>query len=185
MTGRQPDSATGTRTPRLVGTTAALGLVALLALIFTGLQPAAATSDSRLPSTASFRSGAALAGASYNNKLPYESGCGSGAYVITSKAIMGGTASMVYSPRCQTNWIEWWGPKRLIKKKMVPGFQDNAAGQTAWENDVATWSYSRMLYAPGNTKVTGSFYIFPGTQPTSSQWWQVRCGARCDWIHVN
>ncbi|MBU2698818.1 hypothetical protein [Pimelobacter sp. 30-1] len=122
------------------------------------------------------------AGSSYNNTLPYETGCGSGAYVITSKALPGGTASMVYSPRCGTNWMEWYGDARWTHKGM--GFS-RTSGWTTNEADKASWSYSRQIYAPGSTVAWG--HITTVVSPSSpanayQQEWYVKCGATCSWI---
>lgn len=118
----------------------------------------------------------ALSGSGYNNTLPYQQGCGQGAYVITSKAILGGTVSMVYSPKCQTNWLEWYGPKRFTSKKMVQ------PTTTANENDTATWSYSRQVYAPGTTVARGEIYVWADAAGSWSQGWSVRCGSTCEWV---
>jgi len=115
-----------------------------------------------------------------DNTLPYPSGCGSGAYVITSKAILGGTASMVYSPTCQTNWLEWYGPYRYTWKRMYQPVT------TAAEIDTATWSYSRQVYAPGATVARGEIIVWvDNTGLHGSQWWSVRCGTTCEWVLVN
>lgn len=107
--------------------------------------------------------------------LPYAS-CGSGAYVISSKAILGGTASMVYSPTCQTNWLEWYGPVRFTSKKM---FEPVATGT---ENDTASWSYSQQVYAPGATVARGEIWVWANAAGTSAQGWSVRCGTTCQWV---
>ncbi len=121
----------------------------------------------------------ALTGSQYNNTLPYEQGCGQGAYVITSKAIFGGTASMVYSPKCQTNWIEWYGPSRFTSKTM------HNPARTAAENDTAGWSYSRQVYAPGATVARGEIIVWGNAAGSGSQWWSVRCSSTCQWALVN
>lgn len=118
----------------------------------------------------------ALSGSGYNNTLPYQVGCGNGAYVITSKAILGGTASMVYSPTCQTNWLEWNGPHRFTSKKMYQ------PATTAAENDTASWSYSRQVYAPGTTVARGEIYVWADASGSWSQGWSVRCGSTCEWV---
>lgn len=118
----------------------------------------------------------ALSGPGYNNTLPYESGCGQGAYVISSKAILGGTVSMVYSPSCQTNWLEWYGPVRFTSKKMVQ------PASTSSENDTASWSYSRQVYAPGTTVARGEIYVWTDASGTGAQGWSVRCGSTCAWV---
>ncbi len=119
----------------------------------------------------------ALSGSGYNNTLPYQQGCGQGAYVITSKAILGGTVSMVYSPKCQTNWLEWYGPNRFTSKKMVQ------PATTANENDTATWSYSRQVYAPGTSVARGEIYVWvDNTGMNGAQGWSVRCGSTCEWV---
>ncbi|WP_146082653.1 DUF2690 domain-containing protein [Rathayibacter sp. AY2B3] len=122
----------------------------------------------------------ALSGSGYNNTLPYQQGCGRGAYAISSKAILGGTVSMVYSPTCQTNWLEWYGPSRYTSKKMYQPVQ------TAAENDTASWSYSRQVYAPGATVARGEIYVWvDNTGRNGSQAWSVRCGSTCEWVQFN
>ena len=117
----------------------------------------------------------ALSGAQYNNTLPYQTGCGSGAYVISSRAILGGTVSMVYSPTCQTNWVEWYGPVRYTNKKMWNPVT------TAAEADTASWSYSRQVYAPGTTVARAEIYVWGDSSGTWSQGWSVTCGSTCSW----
>lgn len=120
---------------------------------------------------------AALSGSQYNNTLPYQTGCGQGAYVISSRAILGGTASMVYSPRCGTNWLEWSGPYRTTYKTMYQPVK------TATEKDTASWSYSRQVYAPGATVARGEIYVWVDNSGLSgAQGWSVRCGSTCTWV---
>ena len=119
----------------------------------------------------------ALTGSQYNNTLPYPTGCGQGAYVITSRAILGGTASMVYSPRCGTNWIEWWGPYRTTVKTMYQ------PAKTSTETDTASWSYSRQVYAPGTAVARGEIWVWvDNTGYSGAQGWSVRCASTCSWV---
>lgn len=135
----------------------ALPLVAGLSLV--GAQPASAVS-----------------GSGYNNTLPYETGCAAGAYVITSRAILGGTVSMVYSPRCTTNWVEWYGPQRHTTKTMVQ------PAKTSSETDTAGWSYSRQVYAPGATAARAEVWVWGNAAGTYAQGWSVRCSTTCSWV---
>lgn len=119
----------------------------------------------------------ALSGSGYNNTLPYETGCGAGAYVISSRAIHGGTVSMVYSPGCGTNWVEWYGPVTWTQKGMT-----NGSVSTTKEQDYAGWSYSRQIYAPG-TEIAGGLILF-GYGDSISEGWTVTCGSTCSWNRV-
>lgn len=121
---------------------------------------------------------AALSGTGYNNTLPYDTGCGSGAYVISSKAISGfGTASMVYSPSCGTNWMEWYSPGTNYYVWKSTGVNGS---WTTVEKDWGAWSYGRQMYAPGTTVATGSITI-AGSTVGWYQNWNVTCSSTCTW----
>lgn len=105
----------------------------------------------------------------YFNTDPYTTGCGKGAYIITSKAVPGGTAFVAFSPKCKTNWVEYSGKNQWTTKsiKRHPGW-------TRFEKDKAGWSYSMQVYAPGNTTVNG--YISVGGKE-----FHVTCSTKCSW----
>lgn len=123
----------------------------------------------------------ALSGSGYNNTDPYATGCGGGAYVVSSKNLGGwGTGSMVYSPKCGTNWVEWYAPgtNYYIWKWM------QAPVGTTVEYDWGSWSYGRQVYAPGNTVATGNITIARSTVGWAQQW-RVTCGSTCTWQRID
>lgn len=124
----------------------------------------------------------AQSGSGYNNTLPYETGCGSGAYVISSQRpwANGPIMSMVYSPRCGTNWVEWYAPDtNYYVQKWMWG-----PVQTTSENDWGSWSYSRQVYAPGTTVAKGAI-TFGQSTIGWMQNWSVVCGSTCTWTRVD
>lgn len=119
----------------------------------------------------------ASAAPGHYNTDPYLTGCAASRYAIAPAVPKaGGWLTTMYSTQCQTNWVEWSGPKTCTMKRIqAPG-----AGQswTKWENDSASWSYSMQVYAPGNTKIDIEYAITPS-------WFQGgRCGGQAwDYSH--
>lgn len=56
------------------------------------------------------------AAASHFNTNPYKTGCSASAYVLSSKAVSGGTARVMVSRKCGTNWIEYVGKSQKTTK---------------------------------------------------------------------
>lgn len=113
--------------------------------------------------------GTAQAAPHHHNTLPYPTGCGANAVVISRHHFAGGTASVVYSRNCGTNWIEWYGPAIETGKGISAG--------TNWalpEWDYTRWAYSRQVSAPGSTPIDG--WIWAGNQG-----WDVHCEWTCTW----
>lgn len=113
---------------------------------------------------------AAQAAPSHHNTDPYNSGCGSSAYVMSSRSVPGGTISAVVSDTCGTNWMEYYGSTQWANKRAY----SDEMGATGWENDYASWSYSMQVYAPGTTYFEGNVQIQGVT-------YKVICGASCRW----
>ncbi len=114
--------------------------------------------------------GVAQAAAHHHNTLPYDVGCGGNLFVLSRHNIAGGTASLVYSRTCGTNWIEWYGPAvRTFKYISVNG------NSTAPEVDYTRWAYSRQVYAPGNTPTTAYISV------NSQEGWVANCASSCSW----
>ena len=80
--------------------------------------------------------GTASAAPHHHGTLPYPTGCGRNAVVISRQNMAGGTASVVYSRTCGTNWIEWYGPAIYTYKTL------HAGGRWAgYEEDYTGWDY--------------------------------------------
>lgn len=112
----------------------------------------------------------------HTNTLPYETGCGGNVYRLSSKNMGGGTATIVYSRTCGTNWIEYYGPARETVKNMWTSW-GNAQTWNEW--DYTGWAYSRQVYAPGNSRVVGfiGFVNSSGRLET----WEANCSSSCTW----
>ncbi|RRD50516.1 hypothetical protein [Arachnia propionica] len=118
--------------------------------------------------------GTAQAAPHHHNTLPYPTGCGRNAVVISRQNMAGGTASVVYSRNCGTNWIEWYGPAITTAKSIYAG--------TSWtipEWDHTRWSYSRQVSAPGSTPIGALIQVFPSNGPMED--WGVSCQWTCTW----
>jgi len=118
---------------RLTGTLAAVAIIAATTLFGVAAPASAAT----------------CSGTGCNNTDPYTTGCNSGASLIHTYYTAGGRFDMFYSGTCSTNWIQWTGPNICTWKRV----QSSYGTWTTWENDHATWSYSRQIYAPGTAWV--------------------------------
>jgi hypothetical protein len=111
-----------------------------------------------------------LAAASHENTNPYSTGCMTGSYAISSKAVSGGTVSIMVSDKCATNWVQYSGATQSTTK------YGKAAGKN-WTNtevDYAAKSWSLQSYAPGTTAYTGVIKI--GNTTTTAT-----CGNGCTW----
>lgn len=118
--------------------------------------------------------GTAQAASHHFDTLPYPSGCGRNAVVISRQNMAGGTASVVYSRNCGTNWIEWYGPAITTAKSISA---ENRWTQPEW--DSTGWAYSRQVSAPGSTPITGWIKVF---RPSGfAEHWQVECQWTCTW----
>ncbi|MDO5067459.1 MAG: hypothetical protein Q4D96_09295 [Propionibacteriaceae bacterium] len=118
--------------------------------------------------------GAASAAPHHHGTLPYPTGCGANAVVISRQNMAGGTASIVYSRTCGTNWVEWYGPAIRTVKSTYAG--------TSWttpEWDHTRWAYSRQVSAPGSTPIEAFIQVFPPNGPMED--WGVRCQWTCTW----
>ncbi|MHC6222200.1 DUF2690 domain-containing protein [Arthrobacter sp. MMS24-S77] len=104
---------------------------------------------------------AASASEWHSGRDPIQTGCTSGSYVVASWPMVNqkynqtqGQMQLMYSPGCQTNWINIYGNvagnkyEASIFKGTVPG-----GGMHALVNNVGS-DYSYMVYAPGSTCVT-------------------------------
>ncbi|MFJ5954333.1 DUF2690 domain-containing protein [Paenarthrobacter sp. NPDC092416] len=104
---------------------------------------------------------AANASASHHGLDPVSSGCASGAYVVSTWNMVNqkynqvqGKIQLMYSPACQTNWVNLYGNvsgnyyNAGIFVGTVPG-----GSMRAGVTNVGT-DYSNMVYAPGSTCVT-------------------------------
>jgi hypothetical protein len=94
----------------------------------------------------------------------------SGSYAIASRAVSGGTVSIMASPNCATNWVQYSGVTQTTTK------YGKASGKswTRTEVDYAARSWSLQSYAPGTTAYTGVIKI--GTTTTTAN-----CSWGCTW----
>lgn len=92
----------------------------------------------------------ASAAPSHHVTDPYRTGCTSGAFVIGSRSVPGGTIRVFSSPRCGTNWVEYQGINQWTSKT-TSSYSHGTPGIP--EMDVAPWSYSMQVYAPGTTSI--------------------------------
>ncbi|MFJ4209769.1 DUF2690 domain-containing protein [Paenarthrobacter sp. NPDC089675] len=109
---------------------------------------------------------AANASADHNGRDPIATGCTSGAYVVSSWRLVNsrynevqGSIQLMYSPGCQTNWINLYGTVNgneygaVVRVGTVPGGGMNAGFYNSGSD------YSNMVYAPGSTCVTVGYSI--------------------------
>lgn len=104
----------------------------------------------------------AVAAASHFNTDPYATGCNNNAWIIHTRYVGGGRLDTFYSGSCQTNWVQWSGPRTCTFKRV----RTQAKGWNRWEKDYASWSYSMQVYAPGNTKIQVEYAVTPTSYPT-------------------
>lgn len=143
------------------------------AILQRGRRLLALVASATIPAIAVLGGAASQAQASpYWNTDPYLTGCGRGAYVITSHAVPGGTAFVAYSPRCNTNWVEYSGSRQWTTKSIKT--TQSEPFWTNFENDYAGWSYSMQVYAPGDTQVQGYIRV-------QGREFHVWCSTRCNW----
>lgn len=122
--------------------------------------------------------GTASAAPHHHGTLPYPTGCGRNAVVISRQNMAGGTASVVYSRTCGTNWIEWYGPAIYTYKTL------HAGGRWAgYEEDYTGWAYSKQAYAPGSTPIAGGITV----SSPNGHWenWNFECQWTCSWRLVH
>ena len=112
----------------------------------------------------------AVASASHENTNPYTTGCMSGSYAISSRAVSGGTAYIMLSPKCATNWVQYSGTTQTTTKYG----KASGKGWTRTEVDTAAKSWSMQSYAPGTTGYTGVIKI--GATTTTAT-----CSNGCTW----
>jgi hypothetical protein len=102
----------------------------------------------------------------HNGRDPIATGCTSGAYAVSSWPLVNrrynevqGSIQLMYSPGCQTNWINLYGNvngndyRAVVRVGTVPGGGMNAGFYNAGSD------YSNMVYAPGSTCVTVGYSI--------------------------
>ena len=118
--------------------------------------------------------GTAQAAPHHHNTLPYPTGCGRNAVVISRQNMAGGTASVVYSRNCGTNWIEWYGPAIETSTTIAVG-----GAWTDREWDHTRWAYSRQVSAPGSTAIEGHVWVLP--HDGLGENWSVHCRWTCTW----
>ncbi|MFX0539177.1 DUF2690 domain-containing protein [Ornithinimicrobium sp. Y1847] len=112
----------------------------------------------------------ASAAASHENTDPYRTGCTADGKSISSKAVSGGTVSIMVSAKCGTNWVRYSG----VNQKTTKYGRADGKAWTQKETDTAATSFSFQSYAPGTTGYTGVIQI--GTQVTTAT-----CSNGCTW----
>lgn len=113
----------------------------------------------------------AVAAPSHFNTNPYTTGCANSAYVLSSKAVSGGTARIMVSRACGSNWIDYQGKVQTTTK----AGKDSATGRwTRTEVDSLAHAVSMQSYAPGNTQYVA--YIKIGSTTTTAT-----CSTGCTW----
>ncbi|MGO4243508.1 CHAP domain-containing protein [Janibacter sp. RAF20_2_2] len=108
---------------------------------------------------------------SHFNTNPYTTKCAKSSYVLSSKAVSGGTARIMVSRTCGTNWIEYVG-KVQTTTKSGKDFTTNRWTRT--EVDKLGHAVSMQSYAPGRTKYTA--YVKIGSTTTTAT-----CTSTCSW----
>ncbi|MFJ4030268.1 DUF2690 domain-containing protein [Paenarthrobacter sp. NPDC089989] len=110
---------------------------------------------------------AANASASHNGLDPITTGCTSGAYAVSTWNMVNqkynevqGKIQLMYSPGCQTNWINVYG--YVAGNRYAAGIFVGSVPGGSMKASVtnAGTAYSRMVYAPGSTCVTVGSNIF-------------------------
>jgi hypothetical protein len=114
----------------------------------------------------SLNPGSTLASASHENTNPYTTGCMSGASAIASKAVSGGTVSIMESKACSTNWVQYSG----VTQNTTKYGKASDKGWTHTEVDYAAKSWSLQSYAPGTTAYTGVIKIGNTTTTANCSW---------------
>lgn len=113
----------------------------------------------------------ASAAASHFNTNPYTTGCSKTAYTLSSKAVSGGTARIMVSRACGTNWIDYKGKVQTTTKA---GKDAKTGKWTHTEVDKLAHAVSLQSYAPGTTAFTA--YVKIGSTTTTAT-----CTNACAW----
>lgn len=113
----------------------------------------------------------AQAAPSHFNTNPYTTGCTKSSYVLATKAVSGGTARIMVSRTCGTNWIDYVGKVQTTTKA---GKDSRTNKWTRAEVDKLGYAVSMQSYAPGTTKYTA--YVKIGTTTTTAT-----CSNTCTW----
>lgn len=108
---------------------------------------------------------------SHHTKDPYSTGCAASKWALSSKAVPGGTVTVMVSNACGTNWIEYRGKAQYTSKNLT-SYNYGSPGYP--ETDTTAWAYSMQVYAPGTTSVTATVH---GAGWTA---W-ARCASTCTW----
>lgn len=108
---------------------------------------------------------------SHFNTNPYTTGCAKSAYTLSSKAVSGGTARIMVSKACGTNWIDYRGK---AQKSSKAGKDAKTGKWTRTEVDKLKHAVSMQSYAPGKTKYTA--YVKIGSTTTTAT-----CTNKCTW----
>jgi hypothetical protein len=110
---------------------------------------------------------AASASAADGGKSPITTGCTSGAHVVSSWSAVNakynqiqGRVDLMYSPGCQTNWVNIYGnvPGNTYEATILLGTQPGGGGIHARVVNVGS-DYTYQVYAPGNSCVRVSWSI--------------------------
>jgi hypothetical protein len=105
------------------------------------------------------------------NTDPYSSGCAGNVYNLSARSVSGGTAYIMYSRTCGTNWIEYRGNSQTVSKRLKDSVTDR---WTRTETDTLPWSYSMQVSAPGNTSIVAEVKV-------GSTTYTARCSTTCSW----
>lgn len=99
----------------------------------------------------------------YDGQSPVTTGCQNGAFQVTSWNIVNGVynevqgrAQLMYSPNCQTNWVNVYG--YVNGNEYVVNLSRAGFSVSKWLYNAGT-DYTNMVYAPGSTCVTVSWGI--------------------------
>ncbi|GAB4003686.1 hypothetical protein [Nocardioides ultimimeridianus] len=119
--------------------------------------------------------GAAHATTNRWNTDPYQTGCASNVYNVSTVAVPGGHASIKYSRACGTDWIEYSGARETVSKRLKDAILNK---WTRTDTDTLGWSYSMQVTAPGTTAITAQVTI--GTTIYTAA-----CSSACSWTHTS
>lgn len=135
----------------------------------------------------------AATGSVYDGKSPYYNNCVNGSspiktadvYDTGTGSIVVATVQVMYSPRCGTNWVRTYVPYSGSPGNCIYSYkyiqrpaQGNLTGFTESEPDrdcdagIQGWTYSAMVYAPGNTRIVvwGQFDV-SWNSPSFGKWY--------------
>lgn len=104
----------------------------------------------------------------HDGRDPIATGCTSGAYLVTAWPMVNqkynqvqGRVELMYSPVCQTNWVNIYGnvPGNEYRASISRGTIPGSGAKHAAVKNVGS-DYSLMVYAPGSTCVSVGSNIF-------------------------